>query len=56
MTATAEVLDQAVDRLRHVEHLGVAIDLHPRAVPVIGEDQHRDLVISLGVPGLRPAG
>src|SRR5215218_11175928 len=50
----AKVLDQAVDRLRQVEHLGFAIDLHPRAVPVVGKDEHRDLWVSLGVAALRP--
>jgi hypothetical protein len=38
----AEIVDEAVGCLRHVQHLGVAVDLHPRAVPVVGEDEHRD--------------
>src|SRR5215211_4486194 len=50
----AEVLDQAVEGLRHVQHVGVAVNLDPRTVPVVGEDQHGDLRVPLRVPGLRP--
>src|SRR5689334_7331774 len=33
----AEVLHARVQRLRHVQHLRVPVDLHPRAVPLVGE-------------------
>ena len=49
----AEVVDEALNCLRHVQHLGVAVDLHPRAVPVVGEDEHRYPRVPLGVAGLR---
>jgi hypothetical protein len=36
----AEIVDEAVGCLRHMQHFGVSVDLHPRAVPVVGEDEH----------------
>ena len=49
----AEVVDQTIGRLGHVQHLGVPVDLHPGTVPVIGEDEHRDPGVVLGLTGLR---
>ena len=52
----AEVLDQAVERLGHVEHLGRPVDLHVLAVPVVGlhDDRHASgppRVVRLGAVG-----
>src|SRR5829696_5644225 len=44
--------DETVCSIRHVRYFGVAVDLHPRAVPVVGEDQHRALRVPFGVAGL----
>jgi hypothetical protein len=50
------VLHERLQRLGHVEHLGVPVDLHVRAVPVIGQDTDRDLLVAPQVVGLGPVG
>ena len=52
----AVVLDQPVERLGHVDHLGVAVDVDVRAVPVVGEHAERHPRVAAGVGGLRALG
>ena len=54
----AEVLDQAVLGLLagHVEDLGGAVDLHPRVVPLVGEDEHAGARVAAQVGGLGAVG
>jgi hypothetical protein len=50
------VVHERLQRLGHVEDLGVPVDLHVRAVPVIGQDTDRHLLVAPQVVGLGPVG
>jgi hypothetical protein len=50
------VLDERVERLGHVEHLGGAVDLHERPVELVRQHQHGDVGIAPGVAGLGALG
>jgi hypothetical protein len=52
----AVVLDEGVERLRRREHLGGAVDLHPRVVPVVGQEAQAHPRVAPDVPDLRPQG
>jgi PucR family transcriptional regulator, purine catabolism regulatory protein len=48
------VADQRLGRLRHVDHLGVAVHLDPRPAEVVRQEHHADLRVPTRVPGLGP--
>src|SRR4051812_28223769 len=50
----AVVLDQGLQRLGQIQHLGLAVHLHPRAVPVLGQHAQRDGGVPTDVGDLRP--
>ena len=49
------VVDERLQRLREVQHLGLTVDLHVLAAPVVGLRAQRDPMVSPCVAGLRPA-
>ena len=47
-----EIVDESVGGFWHVQHLGITIDLHPRAVPLVREDHDGGVLIPGGIAGL----
>jgi hypothetical protein len=50
----AEVVDERLEGLGQVEHLAPSVDLHVRAVPVVGEHHEADPRVAARVGDLRP--
>jgi hypothetical protein len=52
----AVVVDEGLERLGQVEHLALAVELHPRAAEVVGQHQHADPGVAPGVGDLGALG